>query len=222
MGNVVSECGIKIYYGRESMKRISCATIIVALFLMVLAATGITDGKERGSRPSSSTVSHASATPKPSIDSGRLEKKIHDLVNEERTKRRIPALRWNEQLNRISRRYSNDMAARAFFSHSDPEGRSFMDRYREEGFVCKLKVGNATCFGAENIAQDTLCRSVTYLDGIPTYSWNSEDEIARSVVKMWMGSKGHRENILTPYFRQQAIGIAVSDDGKVYVTENFC
>ncbi len=196
--------------------------IIASLMVMVLCAAGITDGGEKRFRPSSTAASQAADAQRPAINSERLEKKIHYLVNQERTKRGLRALSWNEQLNRISRRYSSDMAAREFFSHNDPEGRNFMDRYQEEGFSCKLRVGNVTCFGAENIARDNLYHSVSYLNSVRTYHWNSEDDIARSVVKIWMGSKGHRENILTPYFRQQAIGIAFSADGKVYVTENFC
>lgn len=145
----------------------------------------------------------------------RLEKKIHNLINAERKKRGLSALEWSDSLNRIARRYSQDMAERNFFSHNDPEGRCFTDRYKEEGFPCKIKVGNTTCLGAENIAQDNLYSSVTYRNGVPSYDWNTEDEIAASIVKGWMNSKAHRDNILTPYFRHQGIGVWISDDGKV-------
>ena len=97
-----------------------------------------------------------------------------------------------------------------------------MDRYKAGGFECRLRFGNKTCLGAENIAQDNLYRSVLYRNGVPSYDWNTGDEVAASVVNLWMKSKGHRENILTPYFKCQGIGIAISDDGRVYVTENFC
>jgi uncharacterized protein YkwD len=159
---------------------------------------------------------------KHNIDIGRLEKKIHDLINQERKKKGLANLSWNENLNYIARSYSRDMIERKFFSHNDPDGRSFIERYQAGGFVCKLRNGNETCLGAENIAQDNLYSSVVYRNGVTSYSWNSEDEIAASVVKRWMQSRGHRENILTAYFKRQGIGVAVSDDGKVYVTENFC
>ena len=159
---------------------------------------------------------------KHAVDIVRLERKIHDLINAERKKKGLLSLSWNESLNKIARGYSRDMVERRFFSHNDPDGRSFIDRYKAGGFVCKLRNGNETCLGAENIAQDNLYSSVVYLNGAPSYDWNSEDEIAASVVKRWMQSRGHRENILTSYFRRQGIGIAVSDDGKVYVTGNFC
>jgi uncharacterized protein YkwD len=159
---------------------------------------------------------------KSNLDIGRLEKKIHDLINAERKKKGLPGLSWNEDLNRIARKYSRDMAERRFFSHDDPEGRSFIDRYMAGGFECKLRDGNTTCLGGENIAQDNLYTSIAYLNGVPSYAWKSEDKIAASVVKLWMDSRGHRENILAPYFKRQGIGIAVTGEGRVFVTENFC
>jgi uncharacterized protein YkwD len=159
---------------------------------------------------------------KSNLDIGRLEKKIHDLINAERKKKGLQGLSWNGDLNRIARKYSRDMAERRFFSHDDPEGRSFIDRYKQGGFECKLRDGNTICLGGENIAQDNLYTSIAYLNGVPSYAWKSEDKIAASVVNLWMKSRGHRENILTPFFKRQGIGIAITDEGRVFVTENFC
>jgi uncharacterized protein YkwD len=156
------------------------------------------------------------------IDITQLEKKIHDLVNKERAKRGLSALSMDKSLRMAARKYSQDMVERNFFSHNDPDGRSFYDRYKAEGVDCRIRVGNSTCIGAENIAQGNLYSSYFYKDGERFFNWNTEKEIAESVVKQWMSSKGHRANILAPYFKQQGIGVAFSDDGKVYVTENFC
>ena len=204
------------------MRSLARGTLCAALLVIMLFTACASAGRERSSPASKAATSALSGAAKPDTDISRLEMKIHALINKERKKRGLSALAWSEDLHRIARRYSRDMARRVFFSHHDPEGRGFMDRYNDEGFACKRKVGNATCLGAENIAQENLYASVVYLNGVPAYNWNSEDEIARSVVKSWMKSKGHRENILTSYFRQQGIGIAISDDGRVYVTENFC
>jgi uncharacterized protein YkwD len=151
-----------------------------------------------------------------------LEKKIHNMINRERQKKGLPALSWDDSLHRIARQYSQDMVQRNFFSHHDPEGRTFCDRYKAAGFECKIKAGDTICLGAENIAQDNLISASSYKDGTTFLSSNTEDKIAESVVKRWMNSKGHRGNILTPYFKRQGIGVALSEDGKVYITENFC
>ena len=187
------------------------------LFIMNAASAGREPSKARNTAAASRSTGR-----KHNVDIGRLERKIHDLINAERKKKGLSGLSWNESLNKIARSYSRDMVERKFFSHNDPEGRSFIDRYRAGGFVCKLRNGNEICLGAENIAQDNLYSSVAYRNGAPSYDWSSEEEIAASVVKRWMQSRGHRENILTTYFKRQGIGVALSHDGKVYVTENFC
>jgi uncharacterized protein YkwD len=50
----------------------------------------------------------------------------------------------------------------------------------------------------------------------------SPDEIARQVVDGWMGSEGHRENLLKRGFDRQGIGVAITAGGKVFVTQNLC
>ena len=204
------------------MRSLLYAIICTGLFAVVIFTNPAVEGRERHAGPSEDAGSGCSETRRPVIEIAELEKKVHDLINRERKKKGLSALGWNANLHHIARRYSRDMSERGFFSHNDPEGRCFMDRYKDDGFECKLRLGNKTCLGAENIAQDNLYRSVQYRNGVPSYDWNTGDEIAASVVKGWMSSKGHRENILTPYFKRQGIGIAFSEDGRVYVTENFC
>ncbi len=152
----------------------------------------------------------------------RLEKKIHALLNRERVKHGLAALSLDADLQGIARRHSQDMARRNYFSHDDPEGRSFSDRYRAAGFVCRVRTGSAFCTGAENISQFYSDSILLHEGGVTVLDSSAEDAVAESVVRGWMNSRRHRENILAPYFRRQGIGIALSDDGKVYVTENFC
>ncbi len=187
---------------------------IISIILSVLCVVAIVESSERDTRSNRLSGQHADVT--------RLEKKIHNMINKEREKRGLPLLLWDESLHSIARKYSRDMVRRNFFSHDDPDGRSFCDRYRAARFECSIKVGDTICLGAENISQDNLDNSSVYKGGKTFLNINTEDEIADSVVKRWMRSKSHRRNILTPYFKRQGIGVALSEDGKVYVTENFC
>ena len=207
---------------RSGLEFLLYAMIFTGLFAFVSFTDPAVEGRERHAGASAPAGSGRGEIQSPEIEIAELEKKVHDLINRERKKKGLSTLAWNDSLNRIARRYSRDMSERGFFSHNDPEGRCFMDRYKDHGFDCRLRIGNTTCLGAENIAQDNLYKSVLYRNGVPSYDWNTVEEIAASVVKGWMKSKGHRENILTPYFKRQGIGIAISEDGRVYVTENFC
>ena len=197
-----------------NMNKKALLKIIFVFILCVLCITGNSQSKERDALSDRSFRSD--------IDITQLEKKIHDLVNKERAKRGQSVLSWDKSLHKVARKYSQDMIERNFFSHNDPEGSSFYNRYKAEGIECRIRVGDTTCLGAENIAQDNLHSSYFYKNGERFSNWKTEGEIAESVVKLWMNSKGHRANILTPYFKRQGIGVAFSDDGKVYVTENFC
>ena len=187
---------------------------IISAIISVLCVVAIVESSQRDARSNRLSRPHADVT--------HLEKKIHNMINKEREKRGLPVLLWDESLHSIARKYSQDMAQRNFFSHNDPEGRSFCDRYRAARFKCSINVGDTICLGAENISQDNLIHSSFYKDGKTFFNKNTEDEIAASVVKRWMSSKSHRRNILTPYFKRQGIGVALSEDGKVYVTEDFC
>ena len=48
------------------------------------------------------------------------------------------------------------------------------------------------------------------------------EEIAQSTVDGWMDSEDHRKNILTEKFDREGIGVVISDDDKVYITQNMC
>ncbi len=159
---------------------------------------------------------------KPALSIPDLEKKVHLLINQERHKQGLSALSWNSTLSNIARKHSRDMAGRNYFSHVSPEGHDFSYRYRQAGFSCAVPVKDMIYTGAENIFQNNLYDRVVYRDGIPRYDWNSAGRIAESTVRGWMNSPGHRKNILTPHWRSEGIGIGVSPDGKVYITQNFC
>jgi uncharacterized protein YkwD len=77
---------------------------------------------------------------------------------------------------------------------------------------------------AENIFQTWLFSSyTTSLSGlVVSRNYMTREEIASQVVDGWINSPGHRENILNARYDREGIGIAVSSDGKVYVTQNFC
>jgi len=82
---------------------------------------------------------------------------------------------------------------------------------------------NGQLFGglAENIFQNWTYDSITYINGIPIYDWNTDEQIAQQTVDGWMNSPGHRENILSG-FHSEGIGVAIGSDDKVLITQNFC
>ncbi|MBU4034367.1 MAG: CAP domain-containing protein [Proteobacteria bacterium] len=196
-------------------------TILIPMFLALFICCWLT-----GPVASAATRSESRSAGQPAIDIARLESRIHDLINLERKNAGLPDLAWNQALQQIARDYSQDMATRNFFSHTDPEGRTFVERYRRAGFKCAIRkgffFGMSTNRGGENIAYNHLSSAILRRKGQTLTSGDAEDQFAAAVVRQWMTSASHRRNILTRDFRREGIGVAIGKDGKVLITQNFC
>jgi uncharacterized protein YkwD len=128
------------------------------------------------------------------------------LVNRERTKRGLPALRPNSLLTAASAEHSADMVRHNYFEHTSWDGRTLGDRLRAVGYARGVSAS-----AGENIAYGVGMRST------PAH-----------IVKAWMHSPGHRADILRPAFTEIGIGIALGapeveerdkDDSATYTTD---
>ena len=158
------------------------------------------------------------------ISTDALEQRVHDLINQQRTARGLASLRFDPALADIARKHSEDMAAQDYFAHVNPAGQNPTARGISAGYTCRKDYGSYYTYGiAENLFQNNLYSSATYYSNRETvYDWNSAEEIAQTTVGGWMNSSGHRENIVTPTFDREGIGVAIAPDDKVYITEDFC
>lgn len=110
------------------------------------------------------------------------------LINAERRKHGLRALRMDPRLSKAAQAHSRDMVRRRYFSHTSPDGLSPAQRVRATGY---LRAARAWTVG-ENIA----------------WAWHGRETAAR-VVTAWMHSPPHREEILRPSFRDVGIGAVV-------------
>jgi len=158
------------------------------------------------------------------ISTTALEERVHDLINEQRTAQGLSALDIDHELAAIARAHSEDMAAHQYFAHVNPRGQDPTARGDAAGYSCKKTYGTYYTYGiAENLFLNNLYSSATYYSNRETeYTWNSPEEIAQITVNGWMNSSGHRENILTPTYDREGIGVVIGPDDRVYITENFC
>lgn len=134
-------------------------------------------------------------------DPEAIEQVIHEETNQRRRAEDLPPLNYSNHLSAIAFQHSRDMAQRDFFDHTNPDGDDANDRYR--------RFEHDTRSSGENIALQ-----------YPAIT-DSAREAGASVVDSWMGSKGHRENILRQQFDKEGIGIYLDPDGGVYATQNF-
>ncbi|MFC7844721.1 CAP domain-containing protein [Streptomyces sp. NPDC001046] len=113
------------------------------------------------------------------------------LVNEERAKVGCSPVAANSALAGLAQNYSEDMAKRGFFDHTDPDGRTPWDRAEKAG------ISN---LGGENIARGQAD--------------------AAAVMDAWMNSPGHRANILNCDFKTLGVGVELGSGGPWW-TQNF-
>ena len=158
------------------------------------------------------------------IDITELEKRIHNLINEKRNNNGISSLGFDDNLALIARDHSTDMSINNYFEHDNKKGEDPTMRGQNAGYTCRKDYGSYYTNGiAENIFQNNLYDSTSYVNGIPvSHDWNSLEEIAQSTVNGWMNSPGHRQNILDAQYNKEGIGVAISSDDKVLITEDFC
>ncbi|MFD7246333.1 CAP domain-containing protein [Streptomyces massasporeus] len=116
---------------------------------------------------------------------------VLSLVNEERAKVGCSPVAANSALTGLAQSYSEDMAARGFFDHTDPDGRTPWDRAEKAG------ISN---LGGENIARGQAD--------------------AAAVMDAWMNSPGHRANILNCDFKTLGVGVELGSGGPWW-TQNF-
>lgn len=126
-----------------------------------------------------------------------LEKMAFNLLNQQRAAKNLPALVWNDDVARIARMHSENMAKYKFFSHTGLDGKLVNDRADKCGVSRWKAIG-------ENIAYN-----------------RGYDKPADFAVERWMLSTAHRENILNDRWKESAIGVAIADDGSYYFTQVF-
>jgi uncharacterized protein YkwD len=147
-------------------------------------------------------VAPSTGAPKPSAKStarppeiASVEQQVLAMVNAERAKvANCPSLHADSRLADAARAHSQDMAVHDYFSHTSPDGSTFVDRIARAGYP-------RTLAAAENIAY-----------GYPT---------AAAVMDGWMNSPGHRANILNCGIRAIGVGVVANSSGRKYWTQDF-
>ena len=122
----------------------------------------------------------------------KLEEEMLRLVNEERKKENLPALKNDPELTIVARAHSKDMFSRGYFAHVTPDNKTPFDRIRAAG-VRYLSAG-------ENLA---LGRTLSICH------------------KGLMNSPGHKANILDRSYGRVGIGILDGGMHGLMITQNF-
>lgn len=130
-----------------------------------------------------------------------IEKSILLFTNNERKSRGLPAFQESFPLTHIATRQSENMCAARSLDHESDAFPNGWNKFRD-----RLKIAGVTS-GAENIGYRTLREQ--------------PEKWATAVVKEWMKSPTHRNNILNPRWRYLGVGIRMCANRIAYATQVF-
>jgi len=126
-----------------------------------------------------------------------LEAGVFEAVNDVRVRDGLPRLALVPELSALARQHSEDMMRRNFVAHVNPDGDDLGVRVERGGFRNYFKVG------------ENLYRSL-----------NAKDPVAFAIEE-WMGSAAHRKTFLDASYTRTGVGVAIAEDGWVYITQIF-
>lgn len=156
---------------------------IILLLALVVAALG-------GAPASAQTAAPASGSDFPRD----VEKQTFGLINHYRDQAGLPLLTWNDDIARLARGHSREMATGiADFGHG-----GFSDRVQQMKSILGRFQG-----AGENVLYTTQL-----------------DQVAARAVQMWLHSPHHLRNIRGDY-NLSGIGVWISPSGTIYFTQLF-
>ena len=125
------------------------------------------------------------------VDLAYFAGEVFRLTNIERVNEGLPPLSEESSLTRTAVVRANEIIS--LFSHKRPDGSKCFTAFDENGV---------------------------------NYGWAGENigmgqSTPAEVVKAWMDSPGHRENILKAEFNHLGVGVAMDGNGKLYWAQNF-
>jgi len=134
----------------------------------------------------------------------RVSRATFCLMNAERRKRGLPALKQEGRLAAASVGHSKDMVVKRYFAHASPSGPKLVARLRAAGYIPRVGrwvVGENLAWGAGLIARP------------------------KAIVAGWIASPAHRRNLLSPSFSSVGMGVVLGSPtgvaGGVTFTTDF-
>lgn len=148
-----------------------------------------------------------------SLDEGEVLSELYTLINVNRGDRGMNTLQINNNLETMAEYKANNMKSKNYISHTSPSGSTVDDRFERFNIECSNK--------GENLAQTYYMQEVDVNYG-STSLYTSEEELAEGINKQFMASQSHKNNILSEDYSEYGLGLSITEEGKVYVVQEFC
>lgn len=129
-----------------------------------------------------------------------VNRQIHSRTNTARSQKGLATLSVDPTLAAIAQSRSEDMIKNNYFAHASTLSCDIACRFAKLNYV--------TLTYGENLAE------------YEKYQTLSENELAATILHMWLNSPSHRANLLSPKYNREGIGVAAKND-RVVVTVIF-
>jgi uncharacterized protein YkwD len=120
------------------------------------------------------------------------------LINEQRAQQQLGALAEDAQLLAAAQHHADDMLAGDYFGHTSPSGETVGQRAYDSGYTTpgrRYRVGEDLAWGTYDPTGRDLAQSAV---------------TPSAIVAGWMRSPTHRAIIVTPEFRDAAVGVVLA------------
>jgi uncharacterized protein YkwD len=135
-------------------------------------------------------------------EAAQAEALLLPVINKDRAKLGVPPVRMNSTLTKFARERSADMVKRNYFNHVDPDGVSPQTKARAAGIA------------------KGVYENISWIKGYATIFDNAAAS-QQAMMQEPKDQENHRSNILDPKHMTVGVGIAVSANGVVYMTQEF-
>ena len=148
-------------------------------------------------------------------DTERIAELIFKKTNQLRQAKGLVPFKELDSLDHIAQYHSDNMVQKKFYSHTDHEGLSPVERAEKFKVQAWRRVDNRFIGIAENIAQVPWFENVTNCGDT-----RSNEAIAECLVQGWKSSPPHYKNILGDYV-YLGVGIQFNSELMGFATQNF-
>ena len=137
---------------------------------------------------STDVVLEGDSSSSPTKSATATAKTVLAIINAARAKEGCKPLKLNSKLMAAAQTHATNMAEKDFFGHSNKDGSKFSRRVKKQGYKYRMV--------AENIA--------------------AGQSSAKQVAYDWLGSSGHRKNIMNCKLKDTGIAVGYqADDGPI-------
>lgn len=196
------------------MRYLDTVMLIGGIFIIVVSIVGVHHTVVKDNPYVENNTSENTIGYKGNLDEQKVLAELYTMTNINRGDNNIDTLDLNQSLENVAQYKASNMKQKDYVSHVSPSGSNLTDRLDRFGLKCNQS--------GENIGQLYYKREIDVNYADENVNYTTEKELASGINKQFMNSNQHKSNIISREYDDYGIGMSITENGKVYVTQVFC